>query len=218
MVAKLLYDAYAIKPLRKRIRRLIASLEGGEFYSKTLRKIYSDYHHIEIGMYSYGGCFNLSNIPSGTRIGRYGSFAEFRVFPRNHPLDYISMHPFFYNTALGYVSTEKISYTKLDVGHGVWIGYQAFIMSGVTEIGNGAVIGAGAVVTKNVPSYAVVVGNPGKIIKSRFPEAIIDKIEQMAWWEKSIEELSQHLEKFTRPYTGDALLNWQAISQDKVSR
>jgi virginiamycin A acetyltransferase len=209
MVSELLYKAYAIKSarLRTHIRRHVTRLEGGEYCSKTLRRIYSDYHNIEVGMYSYGGCFKLNNIPPGTRIGRYGSFADFKVFPRNHPLEYISMHPFFYNTSLGYVDVEQISYTKLNIGHAVWIGHNAFVMSGVTEIGNGAVIGAGAVVTKNVPMYAVVVGNPGKVVKYRFPKAVIDEIEQTAWWEKSIEELCEHLDMFIRPYVGDAFSN-----------
>jgi acetyltransferase-like isoleucine patch superfamily enzyme len=120
------------------------------------------------------------------------------------------MHPFFYNTSLGYVEEEKILYTRLLIGHGVWIGYNAFIMPGVTEIGNGAVIGAGAVVTSSVPRYAVVVGNPGRIAKYRFPETVIDEIEQMAWWERTIEELAKHLDIFTRPYTDGVPLKGQA--------
>ena len=214
MLSRLLHRAYAVKStrLRKYIRQHVTRLEGGEFYSKTLRMIYLDYHGIEVGMYSYGGCFNLGNIPSGTRIGRYGSFADFKVFPRNHPLDYISMHPFFYNPSLGYVDTERIPYTNLCIGHGVWIGYGAFIMPGVTEIGNGAVIGAGAVVTKSVPPYAVVVGNPGKIVKHRFSEAIIEEIEQAAWWEKSVEELSKQIEVFTHPYKSLLGGKWISLS------
>ncbi len=150
-------------------------------------------------------------IPSGTRVGRYGSFADFRVFPRNHPLDHVSLHPFFYNTRFGYVDIEIVSYTKLTIGNDVWIGSNAFIMPGVTEIGNGAVVGAGAIVTKNVPPYAVVVGNPAKVIKYRFPPADIEEIEQSAWWNKSIEELQSHLDLFTRSYQGNAMVNWTRL-------
>jgi acetyltransferase-like isoleucine patch superfamily enzyme len=206
MLSKLLYKIYAIKSarLRGRIRRWLKKLEGGEFYSKTLRAIYLDYHTISVGMYSYGGCFDLAHIPSGTSIGRYGSFASFMVFSRNHPLDYISMHPFFYNTSLGYVDKERVQYTKLHIGHGVWIGYNAFIMPSVKKIGNGVVIGAGAVVTKDVPPYAVVVGNPGKVVKYRFSEALIEEVEQMAWWKKDIEELASEITKFTQPLKSTA--------------
>jgi virginiamycin A acetyltransferase len=201
MLSELLYKAYAVKNtfLRKHIQRFVAHLEGGELYSKTLRKIYSEYHDIKVGAYSYGGCFNFGNIPPGTRIGRYGSFATFRVFPRNHPLDCISMHPFFYNASLGYVDEERIPYTKLSIGHGVWIGYGALVTPKVSRIGNGAVIGAGTVVTKDVPPYAVVVGNPGRIVKYRFPKVVIDEIEQSEWWKRSIEKLCEELEIFTRP-------------------
>lgn len=202
MTADLLYKIYTVrsKILRDIIRELVKKLEKGEFYSKTLRKIYLKYHDIEIGLYSYGGCFNIENIPPGTRIGRYGSFASFKVFSRNHPLNYISTHPFFYNTSLGYVKEEKVIHTKLHIGHDVWIGQNAFIMPRVSEIGNGAVIGAGAVVTKDVPPYAVVVGNPGRILKYRFAKYIIDEIQQMSWWDKSIDELLEDSNKFTKNF------------------
>ena len=201
MFANLIFRVYSVKSnlLRKILLRLIRRIEGGDFYSKTLRKIYLKYHHIDIGLYSYGGCFDLSRIPPGTQIGRYGSFAKFKIFSRNHPLNYISTHAFFYNTSLSYVDKEKIPHTKLCIGHDVWIGYNALIMPSVTEIGNGAVIGAGAVVTKNVPPFAVVAGNPGIIIKYRFSQKIIDDINKMAWWDKDIEELVKtDLGKFTK--------------------
>jgi acetyltransferase-like isoleucine patch superfamily enzyme len=200
MLAHILYRLYAVKSefLRQKILELVKRIEKGEFHSNTLRKIFLHYHDIEVGLYSYGGCFKLENIPSGTRFGRYGSFAAFKIFSRNHPLGFISTHPFFYNTSLGYVKEEKIQHTQLHIGHDVWIGHNAFIMPGVTEIGNGAVIGAGAVVTKDVPPYAVVVGNPGKIIKYRFSQESIDKIQQTAWWEKPIEEIMKSADLFVR--------------------
>lgn len=68
------------------------------------------------------------------------------------------------------------------IGNDVWIGNQAIILRGV-NIGNGAVIGAGAVVTCDVPSYAIVAGNPAKIVKYRFTEDIIAKLEKIQWWE-----------------------------------
>jgi acetyltransferase-like isoleucine patch superfamily enzyme len=201
MLAKALYKAYAIPSytLRSVICKIVKRLEGGEMYSETLRRIYLNYHDIAIGLYSYGGCFNLRNIPSGTRIGRYGSFANFKVFPRNHSIDCISMHPFFYNPSLGYVTTDNIPFTNLSIGHGVWIGYGAFILPRVTKIGNGAVVAAAAVVTKNVPPYAVMAGNPAVVIKYRFPKAIINHIEKTAWWEEDIEKLAEDIDEFTTP-------------------
>jgi chloramphenicol O-acetyltransferase type B len=67
------------------------------------------------------------------------------------------------------------------IGHDVWIGLGAVILSGV-NIGNGAVIGASAMVTKNVLAYSIVVGNPGKIIGTRFSDEEINILEELCWW------------------------------------
>ncbi len=74
--------------------------------------------------------------------------------------------------------------TKGDVtiGHDVWIGYQALILSGV-NIGHGAIVGAGAVVTKDVPPYSIIGGNPARIIKSRFEQNLIDQLLDICWWD-----------------------------------
>lgn len=72
----------------------------------------------------------------------------------------------------------------------VWIGDGAVVMPGL-EIGTGAVIGANAVVTKDVPPYAVVAGTPARIIKFRFKDAIVEKLLASEWWELSIEKLEQ---------------------------
>ena len=75
-------------------------LEGGERHSLTLRRIYKKHHGIDVGMYSYG-CFDRSWIPAGTTIGRYCSFAKGVVICNtNHPLERLSLHPFFYNANL----------------------------------------------------------------------------------------------------------------------
>ncbi|MEN6373595.1 MAG: CatB-related O-acetyltransferase [Smithella sp.] len=172
-------------------------------YSHTLRKIFYEYHNIIIGMYSYGGCFDLENIPSGTMIGRYCSFARnVYILSGNHPLSNNSMHPFFYNPDFGYVNDLLITRTKLTIENDVWIGQNVIILPSVKIIENGSVIAAGAVVTKNVPPFAVVAGNPAKIIKYRFPQQIIDHIIQSAWWEKDINEIKENrseFESFLRP-------------------
>lgn len=202
MIPKFLHRSYGhtrSPRLRQIIRREVTRLEGGELISTTLRSILADYHGVEIGLYSYGGCFEPRNIPSGTTIGRYGSFSRFRVFSRDHPLNFISMHPFFFNTNLGYVKSEIVPHTHLAIGHDVWIGYGVVILSGVSTIGNGAVIGAGTIVTHDVPPYGVVVGNPGRVVKYRFCQEIISRIEATKWWDWSIEELANTIDLFTRP-------------------
>jgi len=179
--------------------------EGGEWYSLTLRRIYKKCHGIDIGMYSYG-CFDPDGFPSGTVIGRYCSFGKgVAVLNANHPVDRISLHPFFYNPVLGVVNDLKIERGVLVIGHDVWVGRNALILPRVGQIGNGAVIGAGAVVTKDVPPYAIVVGNPARIIRYRFPQAIQQAVEASSWWTCSIEELKCSLSVFLEPVSSAIL-------------
>ena len=206
MIANLLlYKLYALNNRRSRdiIQSRVAHIEGGEMYSQTLRKIFHKYHNIDVGMYSYGGCFSLENVPSGTTIGRYCSFARnVYILPGNHPLSNKSMHPFFYNPIFGYVDELLITRTKLVIENDVWIGQNAIILKSVNQIENGAVIGAGSVVTKDVPSFAVVAGNPAKIIRYRFSQQVIDQLILTAWWNKDISEIKANrceFESFLRP-------------------
>lgn len=187
---------------RMHILRHIASIEGGQQYSATIRTIFREYHQIEIGMFSYGGCFSPGNAPEKTIIGRYCSFAaEFRILNGNHPANFKSMHPFFYNPSFGYVNDLLITRSKLIVENDVWVGHAAIILPSVTRIENGAIIGAGCVVTESVPPFAIVVGNPGRIIKYRFDEKTIERIQQSKWWEKDMRDIKadeQMFMSFTR--------------------
>ncbi|MHC4753199.1 MAG: CatB-related O-acetyltransferase [Planctomycetota bacterium] len=201
-----LYKLYAVKRQRLRniILEVVTKLEGGQMWSSTLRRIFADYHNIEVGMYSYGGCFDPHRIRAYTKIGRYCSFAQGVLrLNRNHPMKFKSMHPFFFNTLLGYVQEELVPQSKLIIGNDVWVGQNAIILPRVERIGDGAVIGAGAIVTKDVPDFAVVSGNPAKVIKYRFSRETIDKINDSHWWNKGIEELKEYLEEFQRPLEED---------------
>lgn len=200
-----LYKLYSIKRqmLRRYVLRSVKKLDGGELYSSVLRKIFLDYYQIEIGKYSYGGCFDNSKIGRFTKIGRYCSFAkDVYIFNGNHPLEFKSLHPFFYNPAFGYVDKEMISRNRLTIGNDVWVGQNVIITPNVKNIGDGVVIGAGSVVTKDVPDFAVVAGNPAKVIKYRFSKETIDDIKESQWWDKDIEQVRLELNDFLRPYEG----------------
>lgn len=87
---------------------------------------------------------------------------------------------------------------NIEIGNDVWIGFRALILGGA-KVGNGAVIGAGAVVASDVPPFAVVVGNPAKILRFRFSEEIINALQQIAWWEWPEYKLLAEREWFYRP-------------------
>lgn len=203
LYAQLLYRWYgtAGPTLRRLILRWVTAAEGGEFFSQTARSILKHYHDVEIGMYTHGGCFQPGQFDRHTTIGRYCSIAsDVRTFNRDHPASFKSTHAFFFNSKLGFCKEDKIEYTPLAIGHDVWIGAGAKILSSVTEIGTGAVIGAQSVITRNVPPYGVVVGFPARVVRFRFPQKIIRQLLASRWWEQDIEEIVPSIDEFTRPY------------------
>ncbi len=132
-------------------------------------------------------------------IGKFCAIAtnvKFIMNGANHQTNGVSTYPFyiFGNGWEKAMPKEGDLPHKGDtvIGNDVWIGYEATIMPGV-KIGNGAIIATKSVVTKDVPDYAVVGGNPAEIIKYRFDEATIEKLLKMAWWDWSVEEITERL-------------------------
>lgn len=153
-------------------------------------------HSLHMGAFSYG----VSGFYFGCRVGRYCSFGEEVQIGRHpHAMHWVTTSPYFYTpyknvldmdlpggiemTPADFRRTTKPVVAKLTIiGNDVWIGHGAFIMPGVT-IGDGAVVGAMAVVTKDVPPYAVVVGSPARIMKFRFPDDQVRMLIESKWWE-----------------------------------
>jgi acetyltransferase-like isoleucine patch superfamily enzyme len=121
-------------------------------------------------------------------IGRYCSFADKVeiLLGGNHRVDWVTTYPFSALRALWPKAprTDEYHDSRGDViiGHDVWFGSGAFILSGVT-IGHGAVVAARAVVTKDVPPYAIVGGNPASVLRFRFDEATVAGLLDVAWWD-----------------------------------
>ncbi|KTD00853.1 type B chloramphenicol O-acetyltransferase [Fluoribacter gormanii] len=111
---------------------------------------------------------------------------------QGHRMDWISTFPFYYTGAPEFADALDGYQPAGDtvIGHDVWIGAEVMIMPGVT-IGSGSVIGSRSVVTKDIEPYSIVTGVPAKIIRKRFSEDEIALLEEMAWWDWSVERLSQ---------------------------
>lgn len=138
-------------------------------------------------------------------IGKFCSIAcgaKFIFTSANHALGSLSTYPFpiFYDEwALDAVNVTDAWDNKGDivVGNDVWIGYEAVILSGVT-IGDGAIIGARAVVTKDVPPYTIVAGVPARPIRKRFDEETIARLEQLRWWDWPEDEIRRNISHIQR--------------------
>ena len=137
---------------RRLILYFVRKLEGDYFYEETSRTILRKYHEIEIG-YGTAGWIDLDKIARGTVFGNYCSISHnVYIFNANHPPQYFTTHALLFNPRFGVTKKDMLPRTKLCVGHDVWIGLNAIILPSVKVIGNGAIIAAGAVVTKDVPT------------------------------------------------------------------
>lgn len=175
-------------------------VEGYNLFAENVKIIKS-----EIGYASYfGKNTELMNVS----VGKYSCIGpEVINVSGKHPIsEYVSIHPAFYSQQMQigktYVNSQKYeeySYTKNgffnEIGNDVWIGARVTLLGGVT-IGDGAVIAAGAVVTKDVPSYAIVAGVPAKIIKYRFDDEEISYLESIKWWDKDEKWIEEHADLF----------------------
>ncbi len=185
--------------LRKYIETFIAKKEKGFPYSNSLRILYYEVYGIQIGYGTYGGCFNSTNIPAGVIFGNYCSIAQnVKIFRANHPLNSFTSHPILFNPIMGYVTEDKLNRPQLIIGNDVWIGENVVILPNVRAIGNGSIIGAGSIVTKDVESYTIIAGNPAKLIKRRFSDTIIEKLEKTRWWKLEFEELILKIDELNR--------------------
>ena len=133
-------------------------------------------------------------------IGAYCAVgARTAINPFNHPSDWLSIHEFQYHPKSfdwveEYNEFERLERTadmfaRVVVGNDVWTGHNVNVLPGVS-VGDGAIIAAGAVVTKDVPAYAIVAGVPAVIKKFRFPPATIERLLRLRWWELDLSELS----------------------------
>lgn len=146
-------------------------------HNYTSMECYFDPEHVHVGNYSYGRLFVVSYVEDNKLyLGNFCSVADEVRFllQTDHEMKYFSTYP-YKTKILNDNNGEAISKGDIVIDDDVWIGYRATILSGV-HIGQGAVVAAGAVVTKDVPPYAIVGGVPAKVIKYRFSPEIIQQL------------------------------------------
>ncbi|MCF7513923.1 CatB-related O-acetyltransferase [Pseudoalteromonas sp. L23] len=153
---------------------------------------------VKIGFYTFIG--KDSNIGDNcSEIGRYCSIGQNSLIgPNIHPYNRLSTSAIFYSSAWGVVSDnekESLNNRPVTLGSDVWVGAYSIVLPGV-KVGHGAIIGANSVVTKDVPDYAIVAGNPAKIIKFRFDEEVIVRLLELCWWDMKPEEALNEYRKF----------------------
>jgi acetyltransferase-like isoleucine patch superfamily enzyme len=153
----------------------------------------------EIGDYTYGvpavfPYFSHTRL----KIGKYCSIAGqvSILLGGNHRVHWVTTYPFTYfldewPEANG-MPIHATSEGDVVIGNDVWIGQAAFILSGVT-IGDGAVIGARAVVTRDVEPYSIVAGNPARLIRKRFDDKTIERLLDIRWWDWPVEKIKKNL-------------------------
>jgi chloramphenicol O-acetyltransferase type B len=163
----------------------------------------SNDYRVSVGRFSYGNpSLFMWKEDDTICIGSFCSIAiEVAIFGGGeHRTDWVSTFPLriAFDDPMAEKDGHPGSKGHTVIGNDVWIGYRAVILSGVT-IGDGAVIGAGSVVASNVPPYAIVAGNPAKVIKYRFTPEIIEKLIDIKWWDWDIEKIKSNVHLICAP-------------------
>lgn len=165
-----------------------------------------------VGTYVGNNCYLIAD------IGRYSAIAnDVKIIVGNHPTKtFVSIHPCFYSINSAHFSyIKKNKFKEIDrfsencyvkIGNDVWIGEHVRILSGVT-IGNGSIIAAGSIVTKDVPEYSIYGGVPAKLIRKRFSNDQINQLNKIKWWDKDEKWLIKNADLFDN--IEDALIKWK---------
>lgn len=179
------------------------------FTKKTHIRSLSKLRNVKIGEYSRIGF--MCSIENST-IGRFTAIGKnCNINLGQHPTNYLTYHSIFYRKGNWGFHDDWVGNIEFEtkqpviIENDVWIGINCIVMGGIT-IGNGAIVAAGSVVTKDVPPYSIVTGVPAKVIKYRFSEDIIKRLLEIKWWHLTDNEITNLLPIFhTKNITLDKL-------------
>lgn len=190
------------------VKSLLTRIKDGGFFARSGIFANSRRGTIFIGRHSYGvgpDTVYGATLTSQVSIGNFCSIAPGvqmlahvehpTHLPSTFPLRTLLLKQAGKRQDLSKINEDSSTRGHIKIGHDVWIGQKAIILSGVV-IGNGAVIGAGAVVKSDVPPYAIVAGNPAKLIRFRFPSMIIEQLQETKWWELPDESIVRLIDFF----------------------
>lgn len=187
-------------------RHPVTRPDGSALPNNVFLKAVIDHPRIEVGDYTYANAFTVPEDWAGhiapylsptsrdrLIIGKFGQFADgarFITQSANHKRDGFSTYPFALHDPArfpGYAETLPQGRDTV-VGHDVWLGKDVLVMPGA-RIGSGVIVGAGAVVAGHIPDYAVVAGNPARVVRMRFEPATIEALLELAWWDWPIDAI-----------------------------
>lgn len=165
------------------------------------RELYHAYYGVKIGKHTYG--YQKNSIVPGTTIGSFCSIAEnVKIGLMNHPTYMVSSHPFLYYKNRGFCSENQalqgVDNHAVVIEDDVWIGTNAVVMPAIT-IHKGAVVAAGAIVTKDIPPYEIWGGVPARFIKKRFSDDIIHKLNGIDWCQWDDTDIKDRIQDFYDP-------------------
>ncbi len=186
------------------IRRGIVAWPRRPVFAEDYASYFGPTEFYTIGAFSY----SWSPFPECVSMGRYCSIAQgVEIMPDTHPTDTFTTSSMLYDPQLlhrrnyyqdrGYGNDDAVARTHPTNGQDIAIGHDVYIATGAKlrrgiRIGDGAIVGAYSVVTRDVPPYAVVVGNPGRIVRMRFSDGQIARLRQLSWWNYDFREVMRH--------------------------
>lgn len=194
-----------------RLRKKHIGLSNGNYELKGGNEIVNS----EIGENTY---ISHNSIVFSARIGKFCSIGPSVIIGYgDHPTNFLSTSPKIYFKEI-FENGKNADYKVFDwnsevsIGNDVWIGAQCYIKNGIS-IGDGAIIGAGSIVLKDIPPYSIAVGSPAKVIKFRFSENMITELLNLKWWSYEKDKLKMIEQYLSTPLTPELIMKIKDILQ-----